>query len=419
MVNAKPEIEYSGAQSICVGELSYISPGTGGIWTSINPSVAVVSNTGLITGLQPGITGFFYTDATTFCVSDTSEIFEVKAKTTIVYQGPEEICEGELIQLVPTTNGWTSNNSGVATVDNNGWITSYAGGIVIFTYTNSLGCISDETVSVTVHSKPDIVLNGNQFLCLESTTQYLPSSGGTWTSLNPDVATILNNGEITAIAEGQARFLFTNQNNGCISDTSQIIYVLDSLTVELNGGLEICTGETTSLLPSSGGLWISNNPSLAIISSSGIVTGHQPGTSTFTFISNTVDFFSGSSLPITIHARPTVAFTGPTQLCIGDSTYVTPSSNGTWESSNPAVAQIFDNGKIYAIGSGTSDFVFTHTLTGCASVPTSAVSVLSRPNVALTGPNSICEDGFTSLSPSTGGIWYSSNTDIALSLIHI
>ncbi|MBK7525353.1 MAG: hypothetical protein IPI53_14705 [Saprospiraceae bacterium] len=413
LVNAKPEIEYSGAQSICVGELSYISPGTGGIWTSINPSVAVVSNTGLITGLQPGITGFFYTDATTFCVSDTSEIFEVKAKTSIVYQGPEEICQGELIQLVPTTNGWTSNNSGVATVDNNGWITSYAGGIVIFTYTNSLGCISDETVSVTVHSKPDIVLNGNQFLCLEGTTQYLPSSGGTWTSLNPDVATILNNGEITAIAEGQARFLFTNQNNGCISDTSQIIYVLDSLTVELNGGLEICTGETTSLLPSSGGLWISNNPSLAIISSSGIVTGLQPGTATFTFISNTVDCFSGSSLPITIHARPTVAFTGPTQLCIGDSTYVTPSSNGTWESSNPDVAQIFDNGKIYAIGSGTSDFVFTHTLTGCASVPTSAVSVLSRPNVALTGPNSICEDGFTSLSPSTGGIWYSSNTDIA------
>lgn len=60
LVNAKPEIEYSGAQSICVGELSYISPGTGGIWTSINPSVAVVSNTGLITGLQPGITGFLY-----------------------------------------------------------------------------------------------------------------------------------------------------------------------------------------------------------------------------------------------------------------------------------------------------------------------------------------------------------------------
>lgn len=412
-VNSKPVIQFSGSESVCVGELSNISPVTGGIWSSINPAVATVSNAGLITGIQPGFTRFLYTNSTTLCVSDTSDIFEVRPKTSILNNGPYEICEDGQLQLEPSGIGWTSGNPLIASADNNGLVTSFSGGIAIFSYTNYEGCTSDETVSITVHSKPDIVLNGNQFICLDGNTQYLPSTGGLWTSLNPGVATIINNGEISAVSEGQARFLFTDLIHGCVSDTSQIIYVLDSIAIELTGGSEICTGETTSLLPSSGGLWISNNPTIASISSGGIVTGLQPGTATFTFISNSVDCFSGSSLPITVHARPIVAFTGPTQLCIGDSTSVIPSTSGTWASSNPSVAQILNNGTIYAIGSGVSDFVFTQSSTGCSSVPTSEVSVLSIPNVALTGPTTICEDGFTSLSPSTGGVWYSSDSDVA------
>ncbi|MBK6564039.1 MAG: hypothetical protein IPG18_02340 [Saprospiraceae bacterium] len=46
----KPLIEVTGNQAICIGGTTNLSPSIGGTWTSMNPLIAVVNNSGLVTG---------------------------------------------------------------------------------------------------------------------------------------------------------------------------------------------------------------------------------------------------------------------------------------------------------------------------------------------------------------------------------
>ena len=49
----------------------------------------------------------------------------------------------------------------------------------------------------------------------------------------------------------------------------------------------------------------------------------------------------------------------------------------------------------------------------CSSLPSSNIRVYNNPVVSITGASTICEDVTTTLSPTTGGHWVSSNSAIA------
>ncbi|MBK9734068.1 MAG: T9SS type A sorting domain-containing protein [Saprospiraceae bacterium] len=77
---------------------------------------------------------------------------------------------------------------------------------------------------------------------------------------------------------------------------------------------------------------------------------------------------------ITINARPVVTIAS-TSICIGATTALTPSTGGTWVSSNTAVATVTNAGVVSGVSAGTATFTFTSTSTGCSSLPTGAVNV--------------------------------------------
>jgi len=52
-------------------------------------------------------------------------------------------------------------------------------------------------------------------------------------------------------------------------------------------------------------------------------------------------------------------------------------------------------------------------MTGCTSDPTSPITVESKPVVNVTGPTVICEGDVTTLSPTSGGTWITSNQNVA------
>ena len=68
-VQASPEITITGSSTICLGYTTTLSPAIAGIWTSSNPAVATVSNTGVVTGHAPGIVTFEFMDPVTGCTS--------------------------------------------------------------------------------------------------------------------------------------------------------------------------------------------------------------------------------------------------------------------------------------------------------------------------------------------------------------
>ena len=70
--------------------------------------------------------------------------------------------------------------------------------------------------------------------------------------------------------------------------------------------------------------------------------------------------------------------------------------------------QFYDKNDFMApFASGSAQFIFTESGTGCVSDPSTAVTVLIKPVVQITGSNAICAGSTTTLSPTSGGSWQS------------
>ena len=199
----------------------------------------------------------------------------------------------------------------------------------------------------------------------------------------------------------------------CGQNLSNVKIVVVQPKVNITGSSSICVGNTTTLSPNSGGTWTSSNTSIATVTNGGVVTGVTSGTVTFTFYETSSGCTSSATLPVTILTKPIVNITGPEGICIGATTTLSPTSGGTWTSSNTAVATVTSAGVVTGISSGTATFTFLNTSTGCSSSATSPISVSAKPTISITGPTTICVGATSTLSPNTGGTWSSSNNAIA------
>ncbi len=414
-VYPKPSVAITGSNSICIGSTTQLSPTSGGTWSSNNPAVASVNNAGIVTGLSMGSATFTFTNSVTGCVSNSTLPITVDSKPATTITGSNVICVGSTTTLSPSLGGtWISNNPAVATITNSGLVTAVSQGTATFTYTESgSGCTSNPSAPVTVGVGPNVSIVGDDILCTGFTTQLSPSSGGVWTSSHPSIATVNNAGLVTAVSPGTVSFIFTNSSTNCTSLPTDDIVVSSKPVVSITGATLICEGGTTQLSPTSGGMWISSNNAIAIVSSSGQVTALAAGMVTFSFIDFTTMCTSDPTAPITVAGRPATTLTGAGQLCIGSTTSFSPSVGGTWVSNNPTIATITNAGVVTALAAGQATFKFTNISTGCISANTAPIAVYAKPVVTINGLNSICIGGSTSLSPSTGGTWASTNPSVA------
>ena len=413
-VSPKPQVTLDGPSPICIDSTTNLSANpSGGTWVSNAPLIASVNNAGLVTGVAQGTAIFTYT-STAGCASDPIVSIAIMPRPTVNITGPDEICIGTTTTLSPTTGGtWVSSADTVATVSAGGVVTGVAPGVATFTFISDDGCVSLPTGAITVNPRPTLVLNGPNSICVGATTNISPTTGGTWVSVNPTIASITNAGVITGLAPGESRFIFTQTGTGCISDTSSVVTVTPGPTVSITGDDELCIGETTTLSPNSGGTWESSNPAVATVTNAGLVTAVSQGVATFRFRQTTTGCLSDATAPVTVHGRPTVSVTGGTEICIGNTTTLSPSVGGTWSSSNTNVATVADNGIVTAVAPGTANFTFTLTATGCPSNPTEDIEVREAPIIGFTGNTEICIGTTTTLTPTTGGVWYSNDLTVA------
>jgi hypothetical protein len=119
------------------------------------------------------------------------------------------------------------------------------------------------------------------------------------------------------------------------------------------------------------------------------------------------------TITITILPLPVVSV-GTTDLCIGLTTQLFPSTEGTWVSNNDMVAEIINNREVKGLLKGTATLTYTNIATGCfAVIP---ITVEDFPVVAdITGENVLCPNNTIQLSNSTpGGVWTSNNNNVTL-----
>ena len=414
-VIAATPVSITGDDELCIGEFSAVSPTTGGVWSSSAPSVATITNAGVVEAVGPGQATFTFVSGTGQCTSTETDPITVNGPQTIVLDD-DELCIGETANATTTALGtWVSNAPGVATIDaNTGEITAVAAGTVTFTFTNTTTtCVSDESAELTVSAVPTVSITGPDEICVGETTQLFPSVGGTWTSSDASIASINNSGLVTAnAAGGPVTFTWTDNVTGCTSNASDPVTVTPGPTTTVNDD-ELCIGETTQLLPSSGGTWVSGDATIATVTAGGLVQGIAAGVTTFTFTSSTTGCSSEPTDPITVHGYITTVISGDAVICISGTSQMSPSSGGTWTSSDPSIATIDNSGLVTGIATGTATFTFTPTATGCPSLPSDPIEVSPAPNPIVTGATSICIGASTTLSPTTGGNWTSSDINVA------
>ncbi len=135
-----------------------------GTWSSTAPSVASVSNTGLVSSVSNGNTAIKYTITSTSngtgCSSDAIvNVTVASVPTPNAITGNNEVCAGNTIALSTTSTGgvWSSSNN-KGTINAGGVYTGVNAGAgeARYTITNASNCSSYASKSITVNAKPGI-----------------------------------------------------------------------------------------------------------------------------------------------------------------------------------------------------------------------------------------------------------------------
>ena len=91
---------------------------------------------------------------------------------------------------------------------------------ITWTVTDACSRVSTCATTVTINALP--VLTAPAGVCIGSTATLSPTTGGTWISSNPAVATVTNAGVITGVSLGTVTFTFTNTSTGCSNTTTSV-----------------------------------------------------------------------------------------------------------------------------------------------------------------------------------------------------
>jgi gliding motility-associated-like protein len=380
-VNPLPTI--TGGTSVCEKDNLQLTgngaAATTNPWTSSNAAVAIVSNSGQITGVSAGFVIITYTNNNGCSIGRT---ITVNALPTIT--GNTVLCLNATSQLTgsptaATTNPWVSSNTTVATITILGRVTARELGTSEITYRNNQGCSNTAIITVTDSIVPTFtqvsaICSGDDLSELPKTSTNSVGISGTWSPA-------LNNKDTTT-------YTFTPNPELCATKTTMTIAVNPLPTI--TGGSSVCKDATLQLTGNGTAAttnpWVSGNTSFATISTTGLVTAVSAGTTKITYTNN-----NGCSRDtnIVVNALPTIS--GNKDLCLNTTLQLTGSgtaaSSNAWVSASPSIATISDMGLVNPIAIGTSVVTYQNSL-GCSN--TATINVIAPITPTFTQVSAIC-----------------------------
>lgn len=438
-------------------------------YSSNNDAVATVSNTGLVTAVKEG------TAIITAAANDGSGKYAtctvkvgstpVEVPVTGITVNPSELLleEKEAKELKATvepanaTNKgviFSSSNTNVAVVSNDGLVTAVNNGTAIITVTSKENSSIIAKCSVKV-GKPvmvtDVTVQPAELkLKTDGTYQLsvsvLPSNaderGVTFESSNTAVATVSASGLVTAKGPGTATITATAKDGSGKKATCTVtvtqpvkgVTVSPASVVIQKGNVQKLTA---SVVPANATnqelVYKSSNETVAIVSKDGIITGLNEGWATITVCSEENQAIYGTctvkvGLPvyvtkITLDTTNVTMWAGATrQLGVSIEPANADIKTVTYGSSNPDVATVSNTGLITAKKKGTT--TITVTAADGSGKSASCAVIVKQPVTGI----QITPNGYTLVkgdvkqlsavvypndADNTGVIWASSNPNIA------
>lgn len=284
-------------------------------WTSGNSDVAIVSASGLVTGVAPGtanIVAAIDGKADTVSIS----VIAVPVGSVTVQPTAATLTVGEgttLTATVKDVNGtvvtdravsWTTSNAAVANVTENGAVTALAAGTATISATSE-GSSGSATVTVNPAPVATITLQPTSVTLQRNMTTTLTAAlrdasgnlltGRTiiWSSSDTTIARVSSTGVVTAVALGAAAITATSEGKAASASVTVATGPVDRILISPSSIDNLRDGHSAQLTATavdangdviSGATftWHSDNSWIATVNSTGRVTGQHSGTTIIT-----------------------------------------------------------------------------------------------------------------------------------------
>lgn len=363
-------------------------------WSSSDTSLATVDADGKVTTLAVGT-------VTISCVSEDNgtvaycvvEITEpVTGLTLNTYY--QEMVAGTKFVLLPTVLPidapnkdvtFVSSDPEVATVDGNGVITALVGGtceIIVTTVESNLKAtctisVKEYVESIEISGNPDR-LNVGDSVTLVATVGTATASNKAvlWTSSNPNIATVDQNGKVTGHSPGNVVITATAADGGGVSDSViiKVINPVTSITFD-KSKITMYVGDTVNIQatvnPANATIkdleWYSDDESIAKVYSDGDVVGIAPGR-TVVYAKSTdgneivarctvivKQIIKASS--VSINSTEVTMLKGKTRKLIARLYPTNTNEHVKWLSTDTSIVQVDENGNIITVGAGTCEVI--------------------------------------------------------------
>jgi uncharacterized protein YjdB len=385
-------------------------------WRSNAPNVITVDTTGTLRGVAPGVAEIVATiegkegRATWRVVSAVDRVAIAPLSADVPLGSSRQLAAnvldaaGNAISGRPVT--WSSSNSAVATVSVSGLVSAVALGRVTITATaeNKSGTATIDVVDpvasvrITPTAPQTLRIGGKVQLSavgLNALGQPLPGRPVEWIPNNPNVATVNQNGEVSAVAVGSTSI--TAVIEGRTAAIPVIVTLIPVGSVSLTPtSLQLFRGEqrqlTLTSTDSTGApitnytgrnvSFQSNNLPVVQVSNAGVVFAADTGTASVTV---TVDAMTSAPVNVTVKLVPVATVTvvpnphtlqckqtAAFQAILRDANQnIIVGRPVTWTSSDPAIASIT------AVG------ILTGNTTGSVVVTATAEGVVGTSNVTI------------------------------------
>ena len=371
------------------------------LWTSSDPSIATVDANGVVKGIKKGtvtITVKSLNGKKATCIVEVTDK-TVKVKKIRLVSNKDSIKTGSTTQIIAyiepedATNRnlvWTSSDSSIATVDDNGFVKGLKSGTVTITAKTKDGKVkatkkiiitkAEETKQIEslsfAQEKVSVKKGDSLGLIITVNPSDLASEKLTWISSDPSIVTVDANGVIKGIKPGMATITVTSSNGkkatckvtvsedtvevSKINLTTKEDTITPGSTTQINATIEPENATNRELV------WSSSNPSIATVDSKGVVKGLKSGTVTIT--AKTKDGKVMATKTITIKKEEpkqieSLSFAQDNVSIKKDDTLglivtVKPSELAseklTWTSSDTNIVTVDANGNIKGIKPGTA-----------------------------------------------------------------
>jgi alpha-tubulin suppressor-like RCC1 family protein/uncharacterized protein YjdB len=290
--------------------------------------------------------------------------------------------EGRAVGAVELT--WSSDHPEIISVSGSGVVTAQSPGAATVSASagGQTGTVLIATVqpvsAVTVAPTPLALAVGESVQLTPLVTNAQGSPVGLavgWASDNPAVAAVSSQGVVTASAPGTTTITATagGKTGGATITVSATPVPVSSVTIEPSS-LSVAPGGSAQLavtlrdaagnvLPGRPVAWSSSSPSVATVSSSGLVIGVAAGSTTITASSEGVDGTGTVAVDPGSAVAAIVISPGNAVLTIGTGLQLTATARDaagnpltahafTWRSSNPNLARVSESGIVSGVAFG-------------------------------------------------------------------